>query len=393
MTVAEAAAGRRGLVDRAKNILLKPKSEWEVIDAEPSTVGGIYAGYVAILAAIPAVCTFLGGQLFGYGMFGVSWKPPIVNSLVATVVTYALTLAMVYVLALIIEFLAPNFGGQKNRLQAFKVAAYSGTAGWVAGVLMLVPALSMLAVLASLYGLYLLWLGLPRLMKVEQDKALPYVAITVVAAIAAAIVISLVTAPLVAATHMGAAAANAGAGGSVRIGDATVNLGELERAGREMEAAAERMERGQAAVAVPAASLSALLPASVAGWSRSETSSGSGGIAGLSGAGAQAVYTAGEGRIELSVTDLGEMGALATMGGALNVEANEETASGYERIGKVNGRMTTEKYDRTDRSGEYGFLVGDRFMVQATGQNVTMDQLKAATGSVDVRRLETLARN
>ena len=54
--------------------------------------------------------------------------------------------------------------------------------------------------------------------------------------------------------------------------------------------------------------------------------------------------------------------------------------------------MTTEKYDRTDRSGEYGFLIGDRFMVQATGQNVTMDQLKAATGAVDVRRLERMAR-
>jgi hypothetical protein len=86
------------------------------------------------------------------------------------------------------------------------------------------------------------------------------------------------------------------------------------------------------------------------------------------------------------------MGALAGMTGAMNIEANEETATTYERVGKVNGRMTTEKYDRSARSGEYGFLVGDRFMVQATGQGVTMEQLKAATGSVDVRRLEALAR-
>ena len=391
MTVAEQGAARRSLVDRVKNILLKPQAEWDVIEAEPSTIGGIYTGYVAILAAIPAICGFIGGQIFGISAFFVTVKPALVPALVSAIVTYGLTLAMVFVLALIIDALAPNFGGQRNRLQAFKVAAYSGTPGWVAGVLLLLPALTMLAALVAIYGLYLLWVGLPRLMKTPKEQTLPYVALTILAAIIAAVVISLVTAPLAALGNAPRIAGNAAAG-SVRIGDATVNLGELERAGREMEAAAERMERGEAAVAVPAASLSALLPASVAGWSRTETSSGSGGVAGLSGSGAEAVYTAGEGRIQLSVTDLGQMGALATLGGALNVEANEETATGYERVGKVNGRMTTEKYDRTTRSGEYGFLVGDRFMVSAEGQNVTMDQLKAATSAVDVRRLEALAR-
>ena len=391
MTAADQGTARRGLVDRAKNILLKPQSEWEVIRDEPSSIQGIYLGYVAVLAAIPAICGLIGGQVFGHGAFGITFKPPLMTALVAAIVSYALTLGMVFVLALIIEFLAPNFGGEKNRLQAFKVAAYSGTAGWVGGVFMLIPALGILATLAALYGLYLLWVGLPRLMRTPQDKTLPYVLLIIGAAIVAAIVMALVTAPLMAMGRMGAMA-DAGAGGSVRIGDTTVDLGALEKAGRDIEAAAERMESGEAAQDVPAGTLSALLPATLAGWTRTETSSGSGGMAGVSGSGAQATYTAGDSRIELSVTDLGGMGALAGLTGALNVEANEETATGHERIGKVNGRMTTEKYDRTDRSGAYGFLVGERFMVQAEGQGVTIEQLKAAVGGVDVRRLEALSR-
>jgi hypothetical protein len=51
------------------------------------------------------------------------------------VVTYGMTLLSVFLLALIIDALAPSFDGQKNRVQAFKVAAYTGTAGWVFGVL------------------------------------------------------------------------------------------------------------------------------------------------------------------------------------------------------------------------------------------------------------------
>ena len=50
-----------GLIDRAKSILLKPKSEWEVIDAEPASVGSIFIGYAMILAAIPPLAGLVGG--------------------------------------------------------------------------------------------------------------------------------------------------------------------------------------------------------------------------------------------------------------------------------------------------------------------------------------------
>ena len=122
------------IVERAKNIILQPKAEWQKIDAEPQTVQGLYTGYVMILAAIPAVCAFIGLSIIGMGMFGASYRVPIAAGVAHLVVSYALSLGSVYVVALIIDALAPNFGGQKNFIQALKVSAFSPTAAWLAGV-------------------------------------------------------------------------------------------------------------------------------------------------------------------------------------------------------------------------------------------------------------------
>src|SRR3546814_386237 len=89
--------------------------------------------------------------------------------------SYVLTLAAIYIVALVIDALAPTFGGQKNPIQALKVAVYSGTAGWVAGIASLLPTLAILGgLVGGLYSLYLLYLGLPRLMKAPEDKAVVY---------------------------------------------------------------------------------------------------------------------------------------------------------------------------------------------------------------------------
>lgn len=174
------ATGTKGLVDRVKDILMKPKEEWPVIDREPATIQGIYTSYVMILAAIGPVAMLIGQQLFGIGAFGFTWKPPIGYSIGTAVFGYILSLVSVYVSALIIDALAPNFGGTKDMVKAFKVAAYASTAGWVAGIFGIIPALGWLALIGALYGLYLLYLGLPLLMRVAQDKAVGYVVVVIV---------------------------------------------------------------------------------------------------------------------------------------------------------------------------------------------------------------------
>jgi len=176
------------LVDRAKKILLQPKSEWAVIAAEPHTVQDLYTGYVMILAAIPAVAWFIGFSIIGMGLLGVSYRVPITSGVAHMVVSYVLGLGWVYVLALIIDALAPNFGGEKNFINALKVSAFSPTAMWLAGLFAIIPALSILGIL-GLYSLYLLYTGLPPLMRVPEEKAVPYTVVVIIVAIVLAIIV------------------------------------------------------------------------------------------------------------------------------------------------------------------------------------------------------------
>ena len=181
------------IVNRVKAILLAPKSEWTVIEAEADDIAGIYKKYLIYLAAIPALAMFIGLSLIGAGGFGISVKLPFFSGLVNAIVSYVLSMVMIYVMSLIVDALAPTFGGQKKQLNAFKVIAYGSTAAMVAGIFHLIPGGSILALLGSLYSIYLIYLGLPLLMKCPQEKAVAYTAVVIVCAIVAGLLISAIS--------------------------------------------------------------------------------------------------------------------------------------------------------------------------------------------------------
>lgn len=178
------------LVDRVQSILLRPKITWLAIEEEPADAASIYRNYVMILALIPAVASFIGLSLVGIGAFGMSFRVPIVAGLANMVVGYVLSLAMVFVLALIIDAMAPTFDGTRSQIGALKLSAYASTAAFVGGIFSLLPALSVIGALAALYGVYLLYTGLPVLMKCPPDKAIAYTAVVVVCAIVGGFVIA-----------------------------------------------------------------------------------------------------------------------------------------------------------------------------------------------------------
>ena len=182
------------LVDRAKNILVQPKAEWAVIKGETHTVADLYTKYVMILAAIPAVATFIGFSVVGYSGFGTTYRIPMGAGVANMVLGYALALGAVYVMALVIDGLAPSFGGEKNFAQAIKVAAFFPTAWWVAGIFSILPMLSIIAVLGGLYSLYLLYAGLGPLMEVPEDKTIGYTVVVLIIAIVLMVVISAIAA-------------------------------------------------------------------------------------------------------------------------------------------------------------------------------------------------------
>lgn len=206
-----------GMIGRIQRLLLRPREEWARIDPEPTTAMQVFMSWAVPLAAIGPICGFIGAQVFGVRILFATFRPPLVTSLITAIVGYVMALVGTWVLAMIIDALAPNFGGVKNQNQAMKVAAYSYTAAWVAGVLSIIPLLGMIGALLGLYSFYLMWVGLPMLMKSPADKATGYVIVTIVVAIVVFIVIALI-AGAISGAMMGAATLGNPGTGSVTLG-------------------------------------------------------------------------------------------------------------------------------------------------------------------------------
>ena len=235
------------VIERAKSILLSPAQTWPVIDAEPATVGSIYKDWLVIMAAIPAVCSFIGLSLIGAGAFGFGFRIPIVYGLESMVVHYVMSLVGMFVMALIVDALAPSFGGTKNQVSALKVVAYGSTASFVAGFLGLLPSLGMLGIIAACYSIYLIYLGLPVLMKCPQDKAAGYTAVVIVIGIVAMFVIGAVSAVFTPGRAMLFGGSHGGSAITFNTpdGETTVDTSALDATAKRMEAARARMEAAQ----------------------------------------------------------------------------------------------------------------------------------------------------
>jgi len=172
------------LTTRVKSILLQPAQEWRKIAAESTSVGALLSDYAGPLSAIPALCGWIGGSIIGSGFVRIG----LVRGFVNAVVTWGFGLAGCWLAAMVIERLAPTFGSRGNTAQALKLVVYASTPVWIAGVLRLIPALTVLSLIPALYGLYLFYIGLPAVMRTPADKVIPYMAVSAVAVILVVIV-------------------------------------------------------------------------------------------------------------------------------------------------------------------------------------------------------------
>lgn len=163
------------IVDRAKNILLTPKTEWPVIAAEPASTGSLMT-YAAILAAIPAVATVISGAAFT-GALGLGISFYIVSALAS----YVVGLGILFLMGIVSGALAPSFDGQNQQISGLKLIVYAATPVYVAGILNLIPGLGMIATIVGLiYGIYLIYLGSTPIMSVPAAKTGGYTAVVVV---------------------------------------------------------------------------------------------------------------------------------------------------------------------------------------------------------------------
>ena len=184
------------LVERVKRLLLTPTAEWEVIRSEQHTVVNLFTKYVMILAAIPVVASFIGWSVVGSSFMGTTYRVPLAAGLANAVITYVLSLGSVYAMALVIDVVAPHFQGERDFMQALKIAAFFPTSWWIAGIFSLLPALAILSVVGGLHSLWLLYTGLGPLMDVPEDRRANYSVVVVLAAIVLTIIVLVVGLPL-----------------------------------------------------------------------------------------------------------------------------------------------------------------------------------------------------
>ena len=178
------------LIERVKNILITPKTEWEVINNETATPASLLTSYVIPMTLIGAIAAFIGYGLigvnyFGFHVGGISW------GIAQALKVFLSGIAGYFICTHVIDALAPSFGSEKNINKSAQLVAYANTAAWVAGIFQIFPALAILGIL-GLYSIYLFWIGLPIMKKTPEDKNIGYVVIAAIVIIVISLILGFI---------------------------------------------------------------------------------------------------------------------------------------------------------------------------------------------------------
>ncbi len=406
------------IVARVQAILFSPKSEWPVVAGEQTTIKDLYLGHIMVLAAIGPVCGFFKMTFFGInvpllGTYRVGFGAGLGNMLFS----YVMALLGVYLVGMVINLLAPSFGGTKNDLQALKTVAYAYTAAWLAGVGQLLPWVGMMILLAgSLYSIYLLYLGLPVMMRCPAEKAKGYTAVTIVVAVIVGFVISAAVGNITGISDMMGGRSTPEATKQADTGfDKNSVGGKMEDWTKKMESASKDMEKAQQSGDAKQQSeamgkmmatalgnngrietlaperIQAFLPQKLGGKARSSVSAERTGAMGMQISTADASYEDQSGNgLHVEIADMGLVKGVMGLAGWMGVEKESITATGFEKTYRKDNVYIHEQWDNQASSGEYTIIVGDRFSVKVSGSTTDISALKNAAGSIDLDGLAAL---
>lgn len=405
-----------GLVDRAKNIIVTPKTEWEAVAAEATPDSQLILGYVLPLAAIAALAGFIGMSLVGVSAPLVGTvRIGIVAGLVSAIYNVIMAIVMVYVIAFIIDLLAPTFGAQKAGIsQALKVSVYAYTPVWVASIVTIIPMLGILVLIAAIYAIYLLYLGLQAVVHAPQEKAAGYTVVVLVGAIAAALIVAFIGAGIGAIGGRGMMGVGPGAMAPATI-DRAIERGRLAELNSKLDAASKRMDEAQksgdpgkqmeAALGalgtvisggkgvdpVQLDTLKPFVPEQFLGLPRTDLRTDRSGVKGFMIAKAEAVYGDGAAkRVTLEVTDTGGAAGLLGFASWMGVQGEHEDSRRREVTREENGRLVHEETSKQGGDNQYSVVLGQRFVVSARGRGVDLDALKSGVNGLDLSRLAAL---
>jgi hypothetical protein len=195
------------IIERVKNIILQPKQEWENIVDEIADVRSLSFNYVLPLTLIPAVATILGWGLIGrthkvWGALATTvkgWD----YGLSRGVVSFISSILAVFIAALVIDLLAHSFKSEKNYGKSFQLVAFAWTPAWIAGVFNIIPAISFLGTILSIYSLVLLYFGIGVMKKTPEESKAAYFVVSLLVMVVAFMIINLIIGAIVGAIWVG----------------------------------------------------------------------------------------------------------------------------------------------------------------------------------------------
>jgi len=452
---ASATSQLPSIIERIKNILLTPKTEWPVIAPESTSIARLYTGYVMPLTGLSALMSFIRMSLIGVSMpFGGAFRTPLLNGLTIALVSFGFGLLGLFLVGLIINALASTFGGERDQRQAMKTAAYAFTPAWVGSVLALLGGFgTLLELIAGIYGIYLLYLGLPLLMKSAREKATGYTAAVVICTILLGVLLGVLSTatggfggygrfPGAAMTReerqqQAAAAAGNVIGGMLGTDQKgkdglSAALNNLAEAGKKIE---QQQNAGTAATTPAATSpvsgagtdagnppqnaaaatvgmltalggamggsrrvdpvdfhtLKDMLPSELPGLQRTDAQGNSQQALGVKGSSASADYHGQSGEhAMIKISDASGVSGLLDLAGSVAQNTTSESDSGYERDVVIGGRPVHEKYDAKNNKGGLSVMLAKRFSVDISGNGVDMRTLEQSLGQIDLSRLESM---
>jgi Yip1 domain len=436
-----------GIFERIKNILLTPKTEWPVIAAESTSPGQISIGYVLPLTALVAVISLLRVSVIGTSLpFAGTFRSPLMFGLESGALTFVASFIGVWLVALIINGLAPTFGGTRDLNKAFRVSVYSLTPAYAASVLALSPVLpTLLELLAGLYGIYVLYLGLPVVMRSQREKAVGYTATVIICTILVSIVLEFGVFGLLrgpagfgttgmlggmrgtdsAAAERGAAAAGltaaltnlakageqaaAPSGGAANNGAQTTANPAAQTGATAAASGSDSAQNPAAAVGglmsalggamggdhrvevVDFKTLTAALPPTLPGMKRTVARGESHAAMGMKSTSATGTYRSDSGAgVQIEITDMSAVSGLMDAASAVAQNTTSESDSGFEKNVVINGHTVHEKYDSQAKHGEITVLLVKRFQVDVTGDGTDLGALEQSFGQIDLARLESM---
>jgi hypothetical protein len=424
-------------------MIFTPKTEWPVVERETTSIGQLYFSYVAPLALIAAVLAFIHVTLIGVHLpFAGTIRQPFTTGLMSLVMTLVGAFIGLLVVGFVINILAPTFDGTRDMRQALKTAAYAFTPAWVGSVFGLLPVFSTLLQLAAdCYAIYVLYLGLPIMMRGKPEKAAGYTASVVVCTIVLGFLVGAVLAGVGIATggalaHLtptseaskaaerDQAAATVGNVIGNMLGTDDKGKQDLGSALSKVAAAGEKQESSSGAAAassdtsaqdagkavgglmaalggamggdhrvtpVDFKTLKALLPEALPGMSRTNATGEAKQGLGMQATNATGNYKGADGStVELTISDASAMSGLMEMAQSLPSTTDSESDTGYEKDVMLGGHKVHEKYDTRSRHGELQTIVAKRFTVDLTGNGVDMSALERALGTLDLGKLESM---